>query len=377
MELTENYSGNFNEEGYFVFDKFEFYGCCLLGEGVQPAIPQSTVEQLFSKQEFNKKFSKEITEYNHLFTKYFANQGGVQMTLEQLLAKYSVSVEQVQEKIENYTELSVEDLESKMSELFEVSEPIVEPVVKPVVEPVLEPSVDPVVEPEFTPVVEPVVEPIAEPILEPNANYTRTRNFELSHDDIRSNIYRKLDTYVESNNMGSAWDFWLKGVYDNYFIAQDEMNNKFYKFEYSKESTDVNLSSHVEVFAQYLLHEEVLALELMRSNFTAIEEENKSLKEFKAQIESKEHEFKANELFTSTRFSKLEEEDIKELKENVQNFSIQEIESKLFEVLGRKLAESQPTKEKPVNQLKFSYDLENVSKTNSYDHLFEKHGLKK
>ena len=53
MELTENYTGEFKEDNLFHFEEFEFFGACLLGESVQPAMEGSTVEIAFSKDIFS------------------------------------------------------------------------------------------------------------------------------------------------------------------------------------------------------------------------------------------------------------------------------------------------------------------------------------
>lgn len=84
MELfPENSEGHEDEDGNFVFDKFSFNGCCILGEGVQPAMVDScvTVENNnFSVNDFVKNLQYELNDKFEAFTKIMLqqnNQGGV------------------------------------------------------------------------------------------------------------------------------------------------------------------------------------------------------------------------------------------------------------------------------------------------------------
>ncbi|MEM5009254.1 hypothetical protein WKH57_00905 [Niallia taxi] len=75
--------------------------------------------------------------------------------------------------------------------------------------------------------------------------------FELSHGDIRSRLYGKLDPTLGENE-----DSWISDVYDTHFIANlyswDEENtyDKYFKFNYTKTETDVEIDfeSKAEVF---------------------------------------------------------------------------------------------------------------------------------
>lgn len=52
MELSDEYDGQFEDDGLFHFSKFQFYGACALGYGVQPAMKNSTIELQFSVNNF-------------------------------------------------------------------------------------------------------------------------------------------------------------------------------------------------------------------------------------------------------------------------------------------------------------------------------------
>ncbi|NFF77328.1 hypothetical protein FCV38_10135 [Clostridium sporogenes] len=67
MELHESYDGVFGEDGLFHFTKFQFFGACILGKDVQPAMRSASVEL----QEFSyKNFAKEIQSKLEMFKEY-------------------------------------------------------------------------------------------------------------------------------------------------------------------------------------------------------------------------------------------------------------------------------------------------------------------
>lgn len=67
MELHESYDGVFGEDGLFHFTKFKFFGACILGKDVQPAMRSASVEL----QEFSyKNFAKEIQAKLEMFKEY-------------------------------------------------------------------------------------------------------------------------------------------------------------------------------------------------------------------------------------------------------------------------------------------------------------------
>lgn len=70
MELSDNHSGYWNEEGSYVFENFQFFGACLLGDGVAPAMKNSTAELQFSANgDMQKIITNKLEEFNTLFSK--------------------------------------------------------------------------------------------------------------------------------------------------------------------------------------------------------------------------------------------------------------------------------------------------------------------
>ncbi|MGK4040939.1 hypothetical protein AB0Y20_01460 [Heyndrickxia oleronia] len=75
--------------------------------------------------------------------------------------------------------------------------------------------------------------------------------FELSHDDIRTQLYNELDP-----TLGERTYSWIADVFDSYFVANiysyadGNEFDKYFKFNYTKSDTDVNIDfdSKTEVF---------------------------------------------------------------------------------------------------------------------------------
>lgn len=76
MELSNDYSGSFDNGGVFHFETFSFFGACLLGTGVLPAMESSTVEVQFTE---NNAIQKSIENKLQEFYTLFSQQGGTGM----------------------------------------------------------------------------------------------------------------------------------------------------------------------------------------------------------------------------------------------------------------------------------------------------------
>lgn len=79
MELSDEYSGTWDNNGVFHFESFSFFGACLLGEDVMPAMKNSTAEIQFSK---NKVMKNTIEDKLQEFYTLFSQEGGNNMAKE-------------------------------------------------------------------------------------------------------------------------------------------------------------------------------------------------------------------------------------------------------------------------------------------------------
>lgn len=379
MELDDNYDGHFNDEGFFVFTRFSFYGACLLGQDVLPAMQQASVELSFSANVnvYQEEIAKKLEEYQIAFSKKQFKEVE-HMTMEELLAKYSTTVESLAEQGIVVSEFSIDDLEVKLAEAFatdEVEQPETEMEVSDDATEEATDELD-VVADEFTEQAD------SEGEDEPEQDFVEvpedtavvvekfTLNFEMSHDDIRRKMYDQIDTHMATNGV-EGWHY-IVSVYETHIIAENDYGDKFYMIDYAKEGDAITFGSVSEVYPMFLTATEKGAMELMRSNFEKLEAENQTLKEFQSNVLKGQHEAMAEELFT--KFSKLSSEEVADIREQMHEFSLEEIEARLFERLGRKTANfTANTKQSPVT-IKI---VQHENEKSGYDHLFKKHGFTK
>lgn len=95
MELAENYTGSFDDKGVFHFETFSFFGACLLGDGVSPAMESSTVEVQFSKDvTLQNTIENKLQEFYTLFSQEGGNTKMEDVTLETTEVEVVENVEQ-------------------------------------------------------------------------------------------------------------------------------------------------------------------------------------------------------------------------------------------------------------------------------------------
>lgn len=133
MELSiSSVEGYGDENGLFHFTDFKFDGCCLLGNGVQPAMVDANVtlkEVQFSMNAFTESIRSELNDKFELFNTTFAefvndrsNQGGAEnmseTDMEQVVEETATDFEQVVETEEVVTETA--EVEDGVTAEFEV-----------------------------------------------------------------------------------------------------------------------------------------------------------------------------------------------------------------------------------------------------------------
>lgn len=144
-----------------------------------------------------------------------------------------------------------------------------------------------------------------------------TRTYELSHDDIRYALYQLLSTYEDSDN---DWYF-INAVYDDHFTYENWNGDKIFGQKYIKDGDNVAFDGE-----RYNLHRELLTdsefaeLQSMRSNYAA-------LKEFKETAEKNELHNQREAILSDEKYSVLaENETFSELKNNMDNYSLTDLE---------------------------------------------------
>lgn len=302
MELV-GISGTYNKEmGIFEAEDYTYDALCVLNENVAPAYSKARVFNLSDiKDEFN--IFKE--EFNALFNANKTEEGGDLVDNEQL------------EHIKKDTEIKDENLDSDTEFVGGDNK---------------DNDGD-----------------------EPNIN----ESFELSHDDIRTAIWNQLNPIGQDGFR--EWNYWIMEVFDTYVVCQSEdETNKYYKFTFEKnhetEEVLVDMESKTEVFVTYLTREEKDALNQkdekfneLTENYSVLKEEVEVLRQFKENVEETQAKEKAEmELQAKNeeleKFSaKLSKKEILEEIDDVNNFSLEEIRTKLSVVLANKLLSENTT----------------------------------
>lgn len=176
------------------------------------------------------------------------------MKFEELLSKYNKTVEDITFE---YDSLTDEELEAKFKEEFGTDEPEADPEDP---EGSSEPEGDPE-EPE-----EPE-SPEADPEPE-NGTESFSKVFSLSHEDLRSSLYRLLEPIEMAENDC----YWIVSTYNDYFIYESYMGNYFkQKFTTTDDVVAFN-GDRESVFAEFVTETELAELNSMRANYSSIQE---------------------------------------------------------------------------------------------------------
>ena len=377
------------DEDYLSIDKFRFSGVTILGyeqDGVteiQEGMKGSkiTIDDFSVKK--NSMFSTdceikliETLEKINMMLESFNNKtnsekGGekVMNKFEELLAKYSKTADEVTFEYEN---LSDEELKVAFKEAFEVVE----------TEANDEPDNEDVVVEEETAEVEPETEEAAgdnddateeagdnsasEEVASTEEEFTL--QYKLSHDDIRSALYSLLAATCEEEYCY----MWIVEVYDNEFIYQNYMEDKFYRQNYSKDGENVSLGeSKVEVFNEWLSKDEKDALDTLKADYA-------SLKSFKDNYDAAELKAKKDAIFARKAYSILaDNEAFKVLVSKAEQYSVEEIETKAKEIFadhvmttGTFSAENDDVKKSKTHGFNFTKDSD--EEIGPYGNLFKK-----
>ena len=271
---------------------------------------------------------------------------------EELLAKYGKTADEVTFEYEN---LSDEELEVAFKEAFGENEGAEDPVVE-------EPATEEPVVADDNSEDEPVVE---EPTGEPEEKFVL--KYELSHDDIRSALYSLLAATTEDG----YYFTWIIEVYDNKFIYQDYMEDKFYRQDYSKDGENVVLGENkVEVFNEWLSKDEKDALETLKADYSA-------LKAFKDNYEAAELKAQKDSVLAREEYSVLaEDEAFKALVADAEKYSVEDLETKadvIFAKFVKSNGEYSSKKEvKKADTIGLNFTVEPTEEEQAYGGLFAK-----
>lgn len=363
-------------EDYLSIDKFSFRGVTILGyeqdgetviqegmEGSRITIDDFSAENnsLFNAncQEKLIETLEKLNETLSMFTINNTNQEEVSEEMshfEELLEKYGVERDAIDFEIEG---LNDDELDAAFEEHFSETE-VVETAEEVVEEEFEEGSTE-----ELTGEEEEFSE--EEEIEESSEEEKFVLKYELSHDDIRSALYSLLA--AESDE--GYYYTWIVEVYDNKFIYEDYTTGSFYRRGYAIDGENVTLGDEsVEVFSEWLSKEEKDALETLKADYAV-------LKSFKDNYDATELKAQKDEIFGREEFAVLAENDaFIALKADMDNFTVEEIESKAKQIFadhvianGQFAMKKNEGEKKPT---KIGFDFaEKSKKSQAYGGLFD------
>jgi hypothetical protein len=171
-------------------------------------------------------------------------------------------------------------------------------------------------------------------------------SYELSHDEIRSNLYALINSQMSSSD-DESYGAWIVSVYEDYFIYELE-GNKYYKQFYSIDNNLVALVGETEeVFIKFLNSNEVNEIENLNANIDSMSQEISTLIEYKKKRETEDKLVDIEKIFN--KFTMLSEEDYKSLKDNALDMDLIALEKELAYIA--------------INKNVFSYQKKDDNKT--------------
>lgn len=329
MELSEKYDGFFNDEGYFVFTDFQFFGCCILGSGNEPAIPQSTVEKMFNQQELTSIINSKLAEYKNKFEKKEDKK-----VHTKLMQEYGISAEQLEKAgIKDIEKYDIDEFKEKLQELLN----------------------------------------------EANREADKEKldaQKDQDNQDNQDNKDSQEDKQNPSDQVGQSDQEFDKDGDKNALDDKDKSSDESRKEDFQQKDDESDRKEDKEFGQKDSEKNELDQIKTdmaqIKKDYEKLVKEHDKLVEYKQQKEEEEHLRTINAKIAE--FEALSDEDVKEIRENAKNYTLQEAEDKLFAILGRK----QSGKQTENKFAKFYVNSEKKQEevVNSYDHLFTKH-LKK
>ncbi|MGD7047077.1 hypothetical protein [Rossellomorea marisflavi] len=352
MELHSDYKGEWNEEtGLFHFTDFSFYGACALGKDIQPAMHSATIEAQFSSDKVFNHIQKKMEQFKELIEE----KGGTDSMDEKLklLSKYSITEETLKEKELNIEDYSIEDLEVKLKEIADET--------------------------------------------------AETTDFTLTGEQFAT----ELENQLRSEKIKDDWD-WEYSRYsyldykDQEVYAIDRSDDrKIYGFSFtvegdavkidfdSKKRKKVEFVDYVEGETAYSVTTDEISeyeikvaskkvedtftkdKETVMDNYSKLEKEVVSLREFKEEKIAEERTVAESELFENFS-SELTEEEMSPIKESSAEYSIEELEGQLYALVGKKKASfaKQAKKEKKFTKIPIE---EKNDEPKAYNGVFERY----
>lgn len=321
MELAENYSGSFDREGHFVFDKFYFDGCCALGNGVQPAMTGASIEVNFALNEIKTKLEQ--------FNQYFNNQS-------------SNDVDNIENSEEGGNTLPEEIKNEEVTENV-VDDPVEQTQENPVEETTVDNTEVPV---EDTTVEESTQEEVTTEMSCDNdktiddSKKTET-TFSTTYKQKREILASALVNSIERDDNGkvvSEVSYWLSDFDDSYVYVEkytwskdgdESWENGRFSYTFDESALTAAISGEFEkMILTWLTIEENEKIQSERTEY-------ERLVQFEQKVLEEKRTNEVQEVFDKFDDQLKDVEEYSKLKENHSAMSVEAIEEKCFSLVGK------------------------------------------
>lgn len=203
--------------------------------------------------------------------------------------------------------------------------------------------------------------------------FTKIFTVELSHDDIRNALYTLIRQYENEDEY-----FYIREVFDSYFVMQDWWNNKIYKQNYAVDGENVSLEGdRIEVYEILVTKEEKDALDALKDNYSALEIKYNELKAFKDNYDESVIKARKTEILDKAEYKCLaENKDFAQLRTDMDKYSVDEMSTKADLIFAAHMkstmefSANDDDKKKP-KVLGFSVDEKKEKKKKAYGKLFD------
>lgn len=358
-------------DGVKTFDikEFNFSALCILGvekdgEGhVEPAFESASISAYsLDREEFKTQFGQMVAELKFSLS----DKGGKDNVDEklELLAKYSLTEEDLKAKEIKLEEYSVEELEAKLQEITSDENKDFALTAKQLKEEIRAELYSELTEDEW--------------------GYKWRKYWYVDHNDDmviaedEENGGRLVGISYSTTNDVVSIDFdSKKRVKIVYETIEDETDLDFHltskdKVEYQINTKEKELESNFSAEKEKAVNDVKSEFKSLSEDYTKLEEEAKELRNFKESKLTAERAEKEEVLFESFS-TELTEEEMKEIKDKSSEFSLDEIEEKLFVLVGKKKASfsKQPKKEKTSIKVEFEHQEQHVE--DPYGGIFDKY----
>lgn len=199
---------------------------------------------------------------------------------------------------------------------------------------------------------------------ETKKKFVKIFKVEISHGEIQNALYNLLGQYDESDNDY----YYIRDVFDSYFIMQGWCSGKLYKQGYSVDGENVAFDGErTEVFELILTESEKLSIEKMRENYA-------ELKKFKEDYEAAEQKAAKDAIFADEAYDSIRESDeFKTLVNDSKKYSVEEIQNKCDLLFAASVKKAQfAAKDKKSHSLGFNFSKKENKKASAYGNLFKK-----